>query len=344
MSKLPETAPTAERPVYPASAELERGLDLVGLGWYNLRYCMTLLLVLLSSVMETVGTTILLPAAKCDLNISDKQRGLVFSIPYIVIAWAIIPLDFRIDVGIYTFRPWRLLAVIYSSFFILTSCLLIFGPESPKFLLSQGKPEAALKVLQIMYAANKRKQPEDFPMKSLPTPPTLKYKSVFASMKGHTMTLMKWQYFKYLLLNGSLLFGIFFVLNGINMWVFEVLNRILSNDSNDKIVCEVIMAHPQHNDEGLCDDSIDIAAFKINTMAQLFCSVIGLGISLAVTLIGKKLLLLTCFYLIGAFSIVLNHVTCDVLTAALISLFPLLALAIGPVNAYALQIFPTHIR
>ncbi|CAB3257879.1 unnamed protein product [Arctia plantaginis] len=248
MSKLPETAPTAERPVYPASAELERGLDLVGLGWYNLRYCMTLLLVLLSSVMETVGTTILLPAAKCDLNISDKQRGLVFSIPYIgifltsyfygylvdtqgrrkmliytslltgctnilaafmpnlltfsickfltslcisvpfaipftfigeivparyrdmllslvnalqtagailasLIAWAIIPLDFRIDVGIYTFRPWRLLAVIYSSFFILTSCLLIFGPESPKFLLSQGKPEAALKVLQIMYAA-----------------------------------------------------------------------------------------------------------------------------------------------------------------------------------------------
>lgn len=62
------------------------------------------------------------------------------------------------------FRPWRLLIIIYAMFFILSACLLSSGPESPKFLLSRGKPDEALKVLQTMYAYNKKKSREDFPV------------------------------------------------------------------------------------------------------------------------------------------------------------------------------------
>lgn len=81
-----------------------------------------------------------------------------------MLAWAILPLDFRIDFGLYMFRPWRLLTIVFASFFILAALLATLGPESPKFLMSQGKREEALKVLQRIYAGNKGKLPEDYPV------------------------------------------------------------------------------------------------------------------------------------------------------------------------------------
>lgn len=81
-----------------------------------------------------------------------------------VLGWLILPLDFRIDFGAYYFRSWRLLVIVYSLFFILAAFLLSFGPESPKYLVSQGQNEEALKILQTMYAKNKNKSPEDFPV------------------------------------------------------------------------------------------------------------------------------------------------------------------------------------
>lgn len=39
-----------------------------------------------------------------------------------------------------------------------------FGPESPKFLVAQGKHDEALRVLQNIYAGNKGKSPEDYPV------------------------------------------------------------------------------------------------------------------------------------------------------------------------------------
>lgn len=83
---------------------------------------------------------------------------------FAVLAWAILPLDFRIDFGLYYFRSWRLLTIAYGSFFIIAAILLSFGPESPKFLMSQGKHDEALKVLQTIYAGNKGKSPEDYPV------------------------------------------------------------------------------------------------------------------------------------------------------------------------------------
>lgn len=86
----------------------------------------------------------------------------IFSIA--VLAWAILPLDFQIDFGLYYFRSWRLLTIAYASVFIIAAILVSFGPESPKFLISQGKHDEALKVLQDIYSGNKGKSPEDYPV------------------------------------------------------------------------------------------------------------------------------------------------------------------------------------
>lgn len=81
-----------------------------------------------------------------------------------MLAWAILPFNFKIDFGLYNFRPWRLLTLTYSLFFIISAILMSLGPESPKYLISQGKHDDALHMLRIIYAGNKRKSLESYPV------------------------------------------------------------------------------------------------------------------------------------------------------------------------------------
>lgn len=52
---------------------------------------------------------------------------------------------------------------------LLGGVLNIFLPESPKFLMSQGRNEDALKSLRIVYAMNKRKPKSSYPVNELIT-------------------------------------------------------------------------------------------------------------------------------------------------------------------------------
>ncbi|XP_075987721.1 putative transporter SVOPL [Anticarsia gemmatalis] len=424
------------------AADLDQALEVAGIGRYNLKYSLAVALLLIAAIVELIGLSLVLPAAVCDLQMTDSQRGLVASIPYIgiiltsypwgylvdtcgrkktviysslaaglfsvlsgfmpdltgfaicklltslclacpsavpytfigeilpskyrdiilsvtnalqitgtalvpLLAWAILPLDFRISFGLYIFRPWRLLTMIYASLFFVTAGILSFGPESPKYLVSQERYDEALAVLQKMYAGNKRKSPEEYPIKKLIAPPNDRSKGSFiTSLKEQTVPLLKWSYLKWLLLNGFLLFGIFSVLNGLYMWVPDVLNRVLTGGGEGKTACQVIAdrLNQTSTEDAECDDSIDEITFLVNSVAQISCAVIALVVSSTVKFIGKKNLLLICFFLIGTFAILINVITNDVLFAVLMSSFPIMALAMGPVNAYAVEIFPTHLR
>ncbi|KAM3963683.1 synaptic vesicle glycoprotein 2B [Aphomia sociella] len=425
------------------AADLDQALSVVGIGWYNIKYCLTLALFLISAIIEPLGYSYLLPAAKCDLNMTDSQRGIISSIPYIgvvitsfpwgylvdtrgrktmiiysslgvgtfsllsgfmpeiisftickclsalclacpaavpytfigeilpqnyrditlsitnamqimgsalvpLLAWAIIPLDFRVDFGTYEFRPWRLLCIVYACFFFVSAFIMTFGPESPKYLVSQGKHDEALKVLQTMYAGNKGKSADKFPIKILkmPTDNQQEKVSFFKSIKVQTLPLLKAPYFKWLGLNGFLLFGIFASLNGLYMWVPDVINRVFSGTSSGGLTaCGVIaQRRDEVTDESVCDDTITNLTFVISSVSNISCALIALVVSMLVKLMGKKALLIAMFFVIGMFCILINHVTQDMVFAALLSSIPLSGLGVGPVNAFAVEIFPTHLR
>lgn len=94
----------------------------------------------------------------------------------------------------------------------------------------------------------------------------------------------------------------------------------------------------------VCDDTIDSITFVINTIANFSCALLALVISSTVKLIGKKTLLILVYMIIGTFCILINFVTQNILFAVLLSSVPLMGLAIGPINAYAVDIFPTNLR
>ncbi|KOB69050.1 SV2-like protein 1 [Operophtera brumata] len=245
----------------------------------------------------------------------QKYRDLTLSVTnalqITVLAWAIIPLDFRIDFGLYYFRSWRLLVIVYGSFFIIAAFLLSFGPESPKFLMSQGKHDEALKVLQTIYAGNKGKSPEDYPVR-------IQKSGLLTSLKVQTVPLLRAPYLK---------------LNGLYMWVPDVLNRVMTGSGAGMTACEVIAQRMNGTSENAeCIDKIDTITFTINSIANISCAVIAVVVSSSVKIIGKKPLLIIVYLLIGTFCILINFITEDMVFAVLLSSFPIMGLAIGPVN------------
>ncbi|XP_050346816.1 synaptic vesicle glycoprotein 2C-like isoform X3 [Nymphalis io] len=423
------------------AVDLDQALSVAGIGWYNIRYSLALSLFLISAIIDPVGYSYLLPAAKCDLQMTDAQRGVIGSIPYIgvvatsfpwgylvdtrgrkktivysslaagtfgvlaafmpdltsftifkllsafciacpaavpysfigeilpqkyrditlsitnamqisgsalvpLIAWAILPLDFRIDFGLYYFRPWRLLTIIYSSFFILSAILMSFGPESPKYLISQGRHDESLNVLRTIYSGNKRKPAADFPVKTLKLPDQDKNgQSFLNSLVQQTIPLLRPPYLKWFILNGTLFFGIFATLNGLYMWIPDILNRVLTGDSAGLTACEVIAQRLNEtaSENAQCNDSIDSITFVFNSIANFCCALIALGFSSTVKILGKKTLLILVYLVIGIFCVLINFVTQDTIFAILLSSIPITGLAIGPINAYAVEIFPTNL-
>lgn len=100
----------------------------------------------------------------------------------------------------------------------------------------------------------------------------------------------------------------------------------------------------QTSENAECIDTIDTITYTINSIANISCAIIAVVVSSTVKIIGKKPLLIIVYVLIGTFCILINFITEDMVFAVLMSSFPIMGLAIGPVNAYAVEIFPTHLR
>ncbi|KAL4713337.1 hypothetical protein ACJJTC_006805 [Scirpophaga incertulas] len=289
-----------------------------------------------------------LPQRYRDITLSVTNSMQILGSAFIpLLAWAILPLDFRVDFGYYEFRSWRLLCVAYAALFLVAAVLISFAPESPKYLVSQGKHDEALDVLKIMYARNKQRSPDDFPINALRMPVIGQNKlSFLTSLKAQTMPLVVPPYLKWIALNGFLLFGIFGVLNGLYMWVPDVLNRVLSTaGGEDMTACDIIRLRANNTmPKAVCDDTIDPLTYTVGSVATISCALIALVVSTFVKLIGKKALLIVIFVIMSLFCIFINLTTKQMLFAVLLSALPITGLCIGPVNAYSVEIFPTQMR
>ncbi|XP_023941002.1 putative transporter svop-1 isoform X2 [Bicyclus anynana] len=63
--------------------DLERALELCGAGKYQVFHCALMVTTLGAAMLEMIGSSFILPAAACDLDIPDNLRGIITSIPNI---------------------------------------------------------------------------------------------------------------------------------------------------------------------------------------------------------------------------------------------------------------------
>uniref|UniRef100_W8CAB0 Synaptic vesicle glycoprotein 2B n=1 Tax=Ceratitis capitata TaxID=7213 RepID=W8CAB0_CERCA len=96
--------------------------------------------------------------------------GIMFSVGNIslpLVALSVLPRNWDFQILGLQFHSWQVFLAISAIPSLLGGTLLSFFPESPKFLMSQGRNAEALRVFQKIYALNSRKPRTDFPIKEL---------------------------------------------------------------------------------------------------------------------------------------------------------------------------------
>ncbi|XP_030378173.1 synaptic vesicle glycoprotein 2B [Scaptodrosophila lebanonensis] len=96
--------------------------------------------------------------------------GIMFSIATLCLpglAMLILPEQWNIHIWGLSLHSWQVFLAISALPSILSSILLNFFPESPKFLMSQGRNKEAMQAFQLIYALNHHKARSAYPIKLL---------------------------------------------------------------------------------------------------------------------------------------------------------------------------------
>ncbi|CAL1677246.1 unnamed protein product [Lasius platythorax] len=304
--------------------------------------------------------------------------GFFFTLAWLILpglAWIIIPLPISFEFYGIQYNSWRMfLGSISLPIFIIAAITLTY-PESPKFLVSQGKTDEALAILQQIYAVNTGRDKSEFPVKELLSDAVfeLEKEKGPVSSSDMLMELMKniwWQlrtiasppFLKYAVLLWTIYFTNMFGYYGFNLWQPELFNRFESyhqSHPNESVtVCELI-----HNTKSLnhtvledsfvflenevtteCNSHIDervfINSLTINAVC-LFGNVISGHLA---NRVGRRTMPVVTMLVAGVAGLGIYFVKSSLqilITACIFTL--MVSTANFVLSSVAVDIFPTHI-
>lgn len=197
----------------------------------------------------------------------STQRGraiigssIIFGIACILlpfIAWGVINQDWQFDVPLIgiTYKPWRLFLVTCSLPGLFSFVILMFLPESPKFILGQGKQVEAYQILQKMNRVNNGKKSSLEPFEIYEEPESIENRQrildskksrfpLLSSVWIQTAPLFKPPYLSSTLLICFIMFTTYVTMNGFFMFFVVILNKMATNLNNFTgqrvMMCDVI--------------------------------------------------------------------------------------------------------
>ncbi|XP_041968046.1 synaptic vesicle glycoprotein 2C-like [Aricia agestis] len=278
---------------------------------------------------------------------------LIISLP----ALPIFELRFNIDVPFLglEYRPWRLLMQVLSLPGLMGVIGLIFLKESPKFLLSEGNESRAIYVLQTMYSTNTKMEKQSYPVKTI-------FLDI-SDMKTTSGSLLKrmWDQtaplFKPPLLKNSL--KLYFILmcayvtsTGFAMWVPTITNAYFTGDDREgKTFCEVTgslsatgRADANSTIVRNCDDAVKPSALYAVMVYSSLCGFLSLVLTFIVGILGKKKTTLLMIAISEVCGVMLFFVRSPMLSIFLFFMFPYVALILGNMNSYLVELNPTYLR
>ena len=81
--------------------------------------------------------------------------------PLLSLAYVTLGINIPLFNGLFVLKPWRFFILTTSALPLICFCMMLKLPESPKFLLVQGKTSETLKILNEIYKVNNRKNKEN---------------------------------------------------------------------------------------------------------------------------------------------------------------------------------------
>lgn len=156
-----------------------------------------------------------------------------------VVAWAVINLEWQFNVPLIniTYKPWRLFLVICSLPGLFAFFILMFLPESPKFVLGQGNQMETHKILQKMHRMNNGtdstlelfeiyEEPESIEHRQLILESQASRFPLLASVWQQTVPLFKGKLLRPTLLICIVQFTVFYTCEGFNIFYTDIINKM----------------------------------------------------------------------------------------------------------------------
>ncbi|XP_015181733.1 PREDICTED: synaptic vesicle glycoprotein 2B-like [Polistes dominula] len=290
------------------------------------------------------------------------------------LAWLVIPQTWSIVLwdGYFVYDSWRIFLSLCGVPTLIGVFLISFFPESPKFLMSQGRKEEALKVFRQIYRINTGKPEETYPITELAddfeTNSSTDLTMVDPSKKSFKSGLLQMKpiFFRphilRLILILTLQFCSMLSLNTIRLWqpqLFSILNDFNPIDNNitdhEPAFCEILDIVTYSKNTNVTSDMIeavdcsnivisekmytDSTIVSMSTISSLFIA------SMFVNLLGHKILLYICYTVCVSSLISMIWSTSYTLTLTLTCLFVgIMMTSLNIIVGVTVLLFPTTLR
>lgn len=160
-------------------------------------------------------------------------------------AWVMINQDWEFEVPLIdiVYKPWRLYLIACSLPEIFIGLILVFLPESPKFVLGQGNNDKAYEILQQMNRWNNGKHSSLESFKLIEEPESIENRQRILNCKNSRFPLLKsiWiqtaplfkpPYLFSTVLICTIQFGTYATYNGLFMFFADINNKMATNLDN----------------------------------------------------------------------------------------------------------------
>lgn len=204
-----------------------------------------------------------------------------------IFAWVIINEDFSwyipvIDVH---YKSWRLFMVVCGLPGFIIGLVFLILPESPKYLLSIGKDQETLTVLQKMFHGNTRLGKENYSITHVlkdseteEAPRSFYNKeegimSIPIAIWKQTVPLFERKYIRVTLICCIVQFMVYTTSNGMYVWFPEIVNEVryyLNENPDTHLSICTIYDMPNNETESHCKESLDISTYKYTLILRCF--------------------------------------------------------------------------
>ncbi|XP_046738742.1 uncharacterized protein LOC124407011 [Diprion similis] len=293
------------------------------------------------------------------------------------LAWIIIPQpwSFTLFNGMFVYNSWRIFILICSMPALLGFIALLFLPESPRFLMSQGRNEEAIKVFQRIYAMNTGKSPEKFPVKALrrddhrqkteaaDNPRRVSVWEQIRNGAAQVKPLFQKPYFYRFLLIVTIQFGGLLSLNTVRLWMPQLFtlmedfeHRKSNGDFGPSTLCNMISTPSNANstkyDEFNSTLPITCTVVPVYSKVYINSMILAITIVIACSLagsfvnrIGKRNLLLVAFLIPAVCAFSLNWSPNSDVTLTLLAIYMASGnISITTIISFTVELMPTTLR
>lgn len=282
------------------------------------------------------------------------------------LAWLIIPTNIGIHTPAFTYNSWRIFLMVCSIPSFIVAGLLLYLPESPKFLLSQGKFDEALAIFRGIYVTNTGNSADQYPVKELlldeqlkneleevKKPISNKYKRMMHNIMENSKQLFMPPILRFTTISISINFTFHIGYYGLMMWFPELFNRYdefirAHPDAEEANVCQVtnyVVGLGSHGESGVCSANIPSSVFMeslITVAAALPANVLAV---LGMDRLGRKFFLVFSTMSAGFCSASMYFITNKHQNLAVSAIFSgVISMGNASLDCLITEVFPTNLR